>query len=276
MLVQDWCCALEILPSFNMLSHTLRKTWNFCSRVSSIPWDVDLMTLRRFNLSMMIRQKHNHWWNLRRWRLYRWWRIVRSIYEQTTWNLSEIHLHRQHRILHTKHLVCSWWLLSANHHQKWSCRCQKPRQSCYREDEQQTHQFRGQSEQKCYPIASWCLLELPGTFASRSYAWEWKEWVWFGGVGFPPPDEHIIGHWGGNARKLCHLVDCHIWSANISKWASTTKSITSSVAEQSNCSQNQSTARSAGAMVSNRKSCRSWRFWGEKRSWVIAVLFMLL
>ena len=85
---------------------------------------------------------------------------------------------------------------------------------------------------------------------------------------------HTIKDLGGNAKKLCHLVDCHIWSANISKCASTTKSTTSSVAEHSNCSQNQSTARSAGAMVSNRKSCRSCRVWGSER--IIFVLFMLL
>ncbi|WDS61097.1 hypothetical protein SBM3_00007 [Synechococcus phage S-BM3] len=46
------------------------------------------------------------------------------------------------------------------------------------------------------------------------------------------------------------------------KWASTTKSITSSVAEQLYCSQNQSTAISADAIVSNMKSCRSCRVWG--------------
>jgi len=91
-------------------------------------------------------------------------------------------------------------------------------------------------------------------------------WGWF-----PSPDVLNIGYLGGSAKKLCHLVDCH--SPKNEKCASTTKSITSSVAEQSNCSQNQSTARSAGAMVSNRKSCRSCRVWGSVRR---VVLFMLL
>ena len=47
-----------------------------------------------------------------------------------------------------------------------------------------------------------------------------------------------------------------------------------SVADTSNCSQNQSTARSAGSIVSNRKSCRSCRVWGLER--IVCVLFMLL
>ena len=54
------------------------------------------------------------------------------------------------------------------------------------------------------------------------------------------------------------------------KWASITKSITSSVAEQLYCSQNQSTAISADAIVSNMKSCRSCRVWGLES----VVLFM--
>ena len=56
------------------------------------------------------------------------------------------------------------------------------------------------------------------------------------------------------------------WSANIAKCVSTTKSITSSVADTLKRSQNQSTAMSADAMVSNRKSCRSCSVWGLERS----------
>ena len=68
-----------------------------------------------------------------------------------------------------------------------------------------------------------------------------------------------------NREMLCDFsVHCYHspWKA---KCASTTKSTTSSVAEQSNCSQNQSKHSSAGNIVSNMKSCRSCRFWVEKR-----------
>ena len=73
---------------------------------------------------------------------------------------------------------------------------------------------------------------------------------------------------------LLHVVCCHDahdqgkgqgedflnafhWSANIAKWASTTRSITSSVADTPKRSHHQSTAISGDAMVSNMKSCNS-------------------
>ena len=68
-----------------------------------------------------------------------------------------------------------------------------------------------------------------------------------------------------NWEMLCDFsVHCHHspWKA---KCASTTKSITSSVALTSCRSQNQSTQSSAGNMVSNMKSCRSVSDWVEKR-----------
>ena len=75
--------------------------------------------------------------------------------------------------------------------------------------------------------------------------------------------------WGRAQPMLCHFAH---WSANMPKCASRTKSMTSSSALHSKRSQNQSTAISDDAMVSNMKSCRSCRFWGEKR----VVLFMCL
>ena len=67
---------------------------------------------------------------------------------------------------------------------------------------------------------------------------------------------------------LCHLSH---WSANMPSWASSTKSITSSVADTLKRSQNQSTLISGDAMVSNMKSCSSVR-----RSVIRSVLFMSL
>ena len=71
----------------------------------------------------------------------------------------------------------------------------------------------------------------------------------------------ILGDW----EMLCDFsVHCYHspWKA---KCASTTKSITSSVALTSCRSQNQSTHSSAGNIVSNMKSCRSVSDWVEKR-----------
>ena len=57
MLVQRLWFALETLPSFNMLSQTLQKTWNFSSRVRvSAPSHCD-MTLIICDLDVIIRKQ---------------------------------------------------------------------------------------------------------------------------------------------------------------------------------------------------------------------------
>ena len=81
------------------------------------------------------------------------------------------------------------------------------------------------------------------------------------------PITSMLIKFGPRRRLNCESWICHCYhSPKNAKWASTTKSITSSVALTLKRSQNQSTAISDDAIVSNIKSCRSCRVWGEERS----------
>ena len=96
-----------------------------------------------------------------------------------------------------------------------------------------------------------------------------EEWWtgWICGVGdIKIPTEHLIVEFTEDSEIVwCFVVpdfhDCIVvhWSANMAKCASTTRSMTSSVAERFHWSHTQSTHISAGSIVSNMKFSRPKR-----------------